>query len=156
MQWGAICEDTQVPFPCLLWEWETPQEKLSHQLALDLENLTQQHHAIFKIRFSARSTIPVFSTINSVALTAIHLACVCPAKLRRFFKHQNLTWGEKSKGVDWFLYRKFVLHGELFPYVNELQKLHPNRPIVVVEDGAPLHAKAIGICAAEYAQHHII
>jgi hypothetical protein len=44
LQWGAICEETRIPFPSLLWEIETPEEKLRHAFELDLENLTPQTH----------------------------------------------------------------------------------------------------------------
>ncbi|KAF1967787.1 hypothetical protein BU23DRAFT_362773, partial [Bimuria novae-zelandiae CBS 107.79] len=48
MFWGAMCEDLDVERPCLIWEWETPQERGQHQFELDLENLTQHTQATFQ------------------------------------------------------------------------------------------------------------
>jgi transposase len=58
--------------------------------------------------------------------------------------------GEKMRSIDWFLYHRYILYKQLFPYIQKLHELHPNRPIIVVEDGTSIHTKARGICEAEY------
>ncbi|KAI8934014.1 hypothetical protein NX059_012519 [Plenodomus lindquistii] len=167
MLWGAICEDTEIPFPSLCWEWETPEEKAKHQLELDLENLTQRQIAL-QHQIAARQAGTIESQIlgevnnNNQLYNEQRRAAGHTKGMRRrrkpeqVFKHKPLERGEKSKGIDWFLYRKFVLHDKLFPYIRKLHEKYPGRPIVVVEDGAPLHTKAIGICEAEYAAEEII
>jgi hypothetical protein len=162
MQWGAICEDTRVAPPYLLWEWETPEEKQLHQAELDRENLKLQQD-----KKKAQAAAEVDGTIERRVLGLINANIDLANEARRrqghqkgmkrhrkpaqVFAHKPLVRGEKSKGIDWFLYRKFVLHERLFPYIRELQKLNPDRTIVVVEDGASLHVKAGNICEAEYA-----
>ncbi|KAF1351679.1 hypothetical protein EJ07DRAFT_159218 [Lizonia empirigonia] len=167
MQWGAVCEDLRVPFPLLLWEMETPEEKAQHQLELDLENLTERQIGIYQ-GLRARQNDTIERTILSEISSNVELhnqARRAAGRTRgmkrapspqRIFKPTKLTRGVKTRGIDWFLYRKYVLHDRLFPYLRKLQELNPNRPIVVVEDNAPAHTKAAEICTAEYALRGII
>jgi hypothetical protein len=167
MQWGAICEESRVPFPSLLWEIETPEEKNKHQLELDLENLTERTNCTYReLRAQQPHTIEreILAEVNTNIDLYNHNRRLDgrtkgfkrARNAHQVFKPTKLMRGEKNRGIDWFLYRKYILHARLFPYVQELQKLHPNRPIVVVEDGAPLHVKAIGVCEAEYVAIGII
>jgi hypothetical protein len=167
MQWGAICEDTRVLFPSLLWEIETLEEKLKHQLEPNLENLTQRQIDTYRsIRARHEGTIErkVLSEVNTnIELhNQNHRAEGYKRGMKRarnpqhIFKPEKLVRGEKTRGINWFLYRKYILHERLFPYLQELQKLNTNRPIVVVEDGALCHSKAYSVCEAEYALLRLI
>ena len=160
MQWGAICGETRIPFPSLLWEIETPEEKLKHALELDLENITRRQIDLYR-GIQARYDGTVEGAILGEFNTNIDLhnqqrrADGHKRSLKRqrnpqqVFKPKKLVRGEITRGIDWFLYRKYVLCQRLFPYLEALQKLHPNRPIIVVEDGAPYHSKASTVCEAE-------
>ncbi|KAH8711970.1 hypothetical protein GQ44DRAFT_730924 [Phaeosphaeriaceae sp. PMI808] len=124
---GARSARTRVAPPYLLWERETPKEKQLHQAELDRENLKLQ-----QADKNAQAAAEVDGTIKRCVLGLINANIDLANKAQRRQGHQK----------DWFLYCKFVLHERLFPYIRKLQKLKPNRTIVVVKDGAPLHVKA--------------
>ena len=57
------------------------------------------------------------------------------------FKYEALERG-KGRGIDWFLYRKYILRPRLYSYYQAVVKVNLNRQIFLVEDNAGVHQKA--------------
>jgi len=121
MMWGAMCEDDKVERPMLLWEWETPEERQIHDRELNDENQQQRDEARERqVLAEVPETVQnrILNAANAVVDTENFQR---PAGKRRrpykrpdqIFTHKKLT-RDQSKGIDWFLYRKYVLHERLF------------------------------------------
>ena len=73
----------------------------------------------------------------------------------QIFKFEELKRDNKKGGIDWFLYREKILLPLLYPFYEEVQRLHPGTKVWLVEDNASLHTKAAKICEIDRATRSI-
>lgn len=62
------------------------------------------------------------------------------------YKHIELTRGEEKRGIDWFLYQKYILIPHSYRLYEEVQASNPGTNIWLIEDNAPSHSKATQVC----------
>ena len=170
MLWGACCEDERVERFAHCWVLpETAEQKQDHKEEFRKENLERAEYAEWQRK---QAIIPetdeyvelqqVNDRINQYNVTVIARNGEVKSKYgkgmkrfmtpRRLFVYEELTRGEGG-GIDWFLYRKYILRPHLYFYYLAIRELNPDRKIYLVEDGAGAHVKAV-VVDAQYRKKH--
>lgn len=62
------------------------------------------------------------------------------------YKHVDLTRAGKKGGIDWFLYRKFILLPHLYKFYEEVRVTNAEATVWLIEDNVPSHSKAVEVC----------
>lgn len=152
MFWGAICSETQLQRPALSWIPESIEEKQQHEEKLQEINKYWQQKA--KAELERAKTFGTLEYNYMQTLNSDIESGKCKWKRQRrasqeFGDIELWNRGRKSQGkevskggIDWFLYREMVLIPLLFPYIQKMKALYPNRRVWFVDDNVSLHLKA--------------
>lgn len=58
-------------------------------------------------------------------------------------------------GINWFLYRKYILIPHLYRFYEEVQAANPGTNIWLIEDNAPSHLKSAQVCKKDREERRI-
>ena len=163
MLWGGCCEDQSISRPFYIWVLpEFDEERKKHNEEFEEENKIIKTKREEQQRRALISHIKEYSELQEINVRiAAHNAAVKARgenkngkglyrirKPEQVFKYEALERGQ-GRGIDWFLYRKYILRPHLYPYYQAVVKVNPHRQVFFVEDNAGPHQKAQRITAEE-------